>query len=39
MKLLTPGKLSQVPPAEVLTIGCYRRPELPVVIKNIAKKR
>ena len=29
----TSGKLSQVPPAEVLVIGCYKRPELPVMVK------
>ena len=29
----TAGKLSQVPPAEVLVIGCDRRPELPVMVK------
>ena len=29
----TPGKLSQVPPAEVLIIGCDRRPELPGMVK------
>ena len=29
----TPGKLSQVPPAEVLIIGCDRRPELPVMVR------
>ena len=33
----TPGKLSQVPPAEVLVIGCDRRPGLPDG-QNIAKK-
>ena len=29
----TPGKVSPVPPAEVLIIGCDRRPELPVMVK------
>ena len=29
----TPGKLSQIPPAEVLIIGCDRHPELPVMVK------
>ena len=28
-----PGKLSQVPPVEVLVMGCDRRPELPVMVK------
>ena len=31
---LTPVKLSQVPPAEVLIIGCDKRPELPVMVKK-----
>ena len=31
----TPGKLSLVPPAEVLLIiGCDMRPELPVIVKK-----
>ena len=29
----TPGKLSQVPPAEVLNIGCDRHTEVPVTIE------
>ena len=28
--IFTPGKLSQVPPAEVLIVGCDRYPEVPV---------
>ena len=35
----TPGKLSQVPPAEVLIIGCDRRPELPVIVQKIDKNK
>ena len=31
--IVTPGKLSQVPPAEVLIIGCDRHPEVPVTIE------
>ena len=31
--LCTPGKLSQVPPAELLIIGCDRHPEVPVTVK------
>ena len=29
----TLGKLSQVPPAEVLVIGCDRHPEVPVTVE------
>ena len=29
----TPGKLSQVPPAEVLFIGCDRHTEVPVTVE------
>ena len=36
---LTPVKLSQVSPAEVLIIGCDKRPELPVMIKIQQKKK
>ena len=31
--VITPGKLLQVPLAEVLIIGCDMRPELPVMVK------
>lgn len=34
----TPGRLSQVPPAEALIIGCDRYPELPVTVKNYTIK-
>ena len=30
----SPGKLSQVPPAEELIIGCDRRQELPVNVEK-----
>ena len=31
--LNTPGKLSQVPPVEVLIIGCDRHTEVPVTVE------
>ena len=33
LSTVTPGKLSQVPPAEALIIGCDRHPEVPVTVE------
>ena len=32
--IATPGKLSQVPPAKVLIIGCERHPEVPLTVES-----
>ena len=35
---ITPGKLSQIPPVEVLIIGCDRYPGVPVTVEIKATK-
>ena len=35
---ITPGKLSQVPPLEVLIIDCDRNPEVPLTVEYYTTK-